>query len=275
MGELQAATVRWRDRLLVAALTLIGTICLTYPSAAQWFTSVELADQAERISQNAPVEPARSAMLDAAHDYNTHLAGADPAPGAYERYESLLDTGEHTAMGRLTIPKNNTDLPIFHGTSAHVLNQGVGHLYGSHLPVGGDSTRTVLTAHTGLAERELFTHLNQLAPGDTFDIEVAGTSIRYQVTTIETVTPEQADVLKPETGRDLASLVTCTPIGLNTHRLVVTGERIPLDTPPHPDKHIEVPGFPWWAVWGGGGVAAAVTYLAWPLARSRFLQRHA
>ena len=117
-------------------------------------------------------------------------------------------------------------LPIYHGTSDEVLENGVGHLQGSSLPIGGENTRSVLTGHRGLPNSKLFTRLDELEEGDLFFLDVCGEKLAYRVNEIQVIKPEEADSLGIQAGKDLVSLVTCTPYGINTHRLVVTGERI-------------------------------------------------
>ena len=128
-------------------------------------------------------------------------------------------------MGSIEIPSININLPIYHGTSDEVLSAGVGHLNESSLPVGGINTRSVLTGHRGLPNSKLFTRLDELEIGDLFFIRVLNETLAYKVSDIEVIEPEDVSGLEIEAGKDLVSLITCTPYGLNTHRLVVTGER--------------------------------------------------
>ena len=132
-------------------------------------------------------------------------------------------------MGYVEIPKISVNLPIYHGTTAQVLEQGIGHLQNTSLPVGGESTHSVLTGHTGLAGKRLFTDLSQLEEGNLFYLHVLGETLAYQVEAIYIVEPDQTEHLVVETGRDLVTLVTCHPYGINTHRLLVQGTRIPYE----------------------------------------------
>ena len=143
-----------------------------------------------------------------------------------EDYEQQLDPDGSGVMGYLEIPEISVFLPICHGTDDAVLAKGVGHLEGSSLPIGGKGTHTVLTGHRGLPSATLFSDLDQLQEQDHFRILVLGETLEYAVTEIQTVLPEETGKLRIEAGRDLATLVTCTPYGVNTHRLLVTGERI-------------------------------------------------
>ena len=145
---------------------------------------------------------------------------------AAENYDSQLDIAGNGIMGYVKIPKIQVNLPIYHGTDAEVLDRGVGHLLGSSLPVGGENTHTILSVHSGMASQKMFTDLEQLVPGDVFYLNVLGETLAYQVTEINTVLPYETDLLGIVPGEDLCTLVTCTPYGINTHRLLVRGSRI-------------------------------------------------
>lgn len=148
---------------------------------------------------------------------------------AAEDYERQLDIAGNGIMGYVEIPKIQVNLPIYHGTDAEVLDRGVGHLLGSSLPVGGENTHTILSGHSGMASQKMFTDLEQLLPGDVFYLNVLGETLAYQVTEINTVLPYETDLLGIVSGEDLCTLVTCTPYGVNTHRLLVRGSRIPYE----------------------------------------------
>ena len=148
---------------------------------------------------------------------------------AAENYDSQLDIAGNGIMGYVEIPKIQVNLPIYHGTDAEVLDRGVGHLLGSSLPVGGENTHTILSGHSGMASQKMFTDLEQLAQGDVFYLNVLGETLAYQVTEINTVLPYETDLLGIVPGEDLCTLVTCTPYGVNTHRLLVRGSRIPYE----------------------------------------------
>ncbi|MFR0568623.1 class C sortase [Bifidobacterium apri] len=141
-----------------------------------------------------------------------------------KEYLSLLNVG-HGVIGSIQIPKISVNLPIYHGTSDAVLDDGVGHLYGTSLPVGGAGTHSVLTAHRGLSNKTLFTRLDELQVGDPFYIKVMNETLGYRVISITTIEPTQIKGLTIRTGEDLVTLMTCTPYGINTHRLLVTGKR--------------------------------------------------
>lgn len=142
-----------------------------------------------------------------------------------ESYESLLNQGTGV-MGSIEIPKIGVDLPIYHGTDDDVLSNGIGHLEGTSLPVGGSSTHCVLTGHRGLPNSKLFTRLDEIEENDLFYLNIFGETLAYKVNQIEVIEPDEVDKLHIQEGKDLVSLITCTPYGLNTHRLVVTGERV-------------------------------------------------
>lgn len=141
-------------------------------------------------------------------------------------YESQLNLAGTGMMGNLEIPKIKLKLPIYHGTSDDVLANGIGHMKETSLPVGGTDCHAVLTGHCGLPNAELFTRLDELEQGDRFYVRVCGKVLGYEVCRVLVVEPDDASIIEAEAGKDLISLVTCTPYGVNTHRLVVTGERI-------------------------------------------------
>lgn len=148
---------------------------------------------------------------------------------AAEDYDDQLDIAGNGIMGYVEIPKIQVNLPIYHGTDAEVLDRGVGHVLGSSLPVGGENTHTILSGHSGMASQKMFTDLEQLTQGDVFYLNVLNETLAYQVTEINIVLPYETDLLGIVSGEDLCTLVTCTPYGINTHRLLVRGSRIPCE----------------------------------------------
>ena len=142
-------------------------------------------------------------------------------------YENMLDISEGGIMASIEIPKIDVNLPIYHGTKEEQLSNGVGHLENSSLPVGGKGTHCLLTGHRGLPSSKLFTRLDELEKKDLFYIQVCGKTLAYQIRNIEVVEPEALEQVYIEPDKDKVSLITCTPYGINTHRLVVTGERVP------------------------------------------------
>ncbi len=146
-----------------------------------------------------------------------------------KRYESLLNIDGSGMMGYIRIPKINIEIPIYHGLSEEVLQAGAGHMQGTSLPVGGKSTHSVLAAHRGIPTKTLFTNIDKVKTGDIFYIKVLNETLAYQVDQIQTVLPEETDSLAIEPGEDYITLVTCTPYGVNTHRLLVRGTRVPYE----------------------------------------------
>lgn len=145
-----------------------------------------------------------------------------------ESYNSLLNQS-NGIMGSIEIPKIDVDLPIYHGTSDEVLQVGIGHIQGTSLPIGGENSHCVLSGHRGLPGSKLFTRLDEMKEGDLFFIQVLGETLAYKVYNIQVIEPDDVSVMEIQAGRDDCSLITCTPYGLNTHRLVVTGERVPYE----------------------------------------------
>ena len=143
-----------------------------------------------------------------------------------EKYEKLLNVDENGIMGYIQIPSINLSLPIYHGTDDYVLQSGIGHLDWTSLPIGGEGTHCVLSGHRGLPSAKLFTNLDKLVIGDTFMIRVLNEVLTYEVDQILIVDPNDTDELKIVPGKDYCTLVTCTPYGINTHRLLVRGHRI-------------------------------------------------
>ena len=167
-----------------------------------------------------------------AEEYNKTLVTIPDKPftkdaliKAAESYDNLLTVREDGIMGYVEIPAIGVDLPIYHGTEESTLDRGVGHLLGSSLPVGGTATHCVLTGHSGLAGQKMFSDLNLMKEGDIFFLRVLGQKLAYKVVEIYTVLPEDTGKLTIDAGRDLCTLVTCTPYGVNSHRLLLRGER--------------------------------------------------
>ena len=170
--------------------------------------------------------------------YNQTLIPRTGSDGSYTQealqsasgeYNSMLNLAGDGIMGYIEIPKINVHLPIYHGTGASSLSKGVGHLLGSSLPVGGESTHSILSGHSGMASQTMFTDLEQLGIGDVFYLYVLGDVLAYQVMEINTVLPSDTSLLGIWEGEDCCTLVTCTPYGVNTHRLLITGSRIPYE----------------------------------------------
>ncbi|MCD7863215.1 MAG: class C sortase [Lachnospiraceae bacterium] len=213
---------------------MVGIGILLYPSVSNWWngkvTSRAIATY-EAALENLG-ESDYSAYLEAAQEYNKMLAalGSASAIASPELvdadYWELLDASATGVMGYITIEKINVQLPIYHGTDEAVLQVGAGHLEGSSLPVGGESTHCVISAHRGLPSVKLFTDLDQIEVGDTFTITVLDQVLTYEVDQIAIVEPDEIENLYIEDGKDYCTLMTCTPYGINSHRLLVRGVRI-------------------------------------------------
>lgn len=178
------------------------------------------------------------AAREAAARYNESITPGTTMTDAYsqeallaasQNYEELLNIAGDGIMAYVQIPKINVQLPVYHGTNNASLDRGIGHLLGSSLPVGGESTHSILTAHSGMASQKMFSDLPQLEVGDVFYLKVLGETLAYQVDQINTVLPHDTTYLGIEQGEDICTLVTCTPFGVNTHRLLVRGSRIPYE----------------------------------------------
>lgn len=269
--------------LALQAVAMVGIGTLLYPSAADWFSTLahnaQISGYVEQV-RAAPAADVEAAWV-AAESYNARLPHGtlrDPFTGdedertaAYSAYEQLLTVGTTTLMGELTYERLGIALPIAHGTADDTLASGAGHLYGSSLPIGGPSTHSVLTAHSGLPHTSLFTPLTDARIGDTFEVTVLGRTHRYQVDSITTVTADDTESLSIVDGEDHITLITCTPIGINSHRLLVRGTRI---ADPADDDASGVlagdglsAGFPWWALGFVAGSAAVAGLLFLPARR--------
>ncbi len=232
----------WTTAFLVLLL-LAGVSLLLYPSLSDYWNSMHqtraIASYAETVSQLDTAQ--YDEMWKAAQDYNRSLAQRETAFALTDEqkaaYESLLDVSGLGVMGYIEIPEIDCSLPIYHGTEESVLQVAVGHLEWSNLPVGGEGTHCVLSGHRGLPSAKLFTNLDKLAVGDTFLLRVLDEVLTYEVDQILIVEPEQVDVLGIVPGEDYCTLVTCTPYGINTHRLLVRGHRVE-NTPEAARMHV-------------------------------------
>lgn len=172
---------------------------------------------------------------DTSKEENKSLSGEVVRPDHY--YESILNVSGNGMMGYIEIPAIHVSLPIYHYASEEILGKGIGHLYGSSLPVGGKGTHAVLTGHCGLMDARLFTDLENLKEGDSFSIHVLDKDLRYQVDQIKTVLPNVTEDLSIDKNEDFVTLMTCTPYGINSHRLLVRGKRMPDNVPVEKKEH--------------------------------------
>ena len=221
---------------ILAVLLFLGAAGVTvYPLVSNYvndkYQSVVLTDYAKDLEavDDFEIEAAKAA----AEAYNASLSplryNREAVEEASVDYDSLLNLSGSGIMGCVEIPQINVNLPIYHGTGETVLEQGVGHLVGSSLPIGGEGCHSVLTGHSGVAGKRLFSDIDQLKPGDVFYLHVLNETLAYQVVEINKVLPYETDLLAPMLGEDLCTLITCYPYGVNTHRLLVRGSRIPYE----------------------------------------------
>lgn len=218
--------------IALVAIFFVGLCVLLYPTISDFWNEKRQSKAVmnyDSLIENLTPEDFQ-AYFDKADDYNRKLRKISfPFVGYSElddQYYSTLDVNGDGMMGYITIEKIKVQLPIYHGTSDKVLNSAVGHMEGSSLPVGGVNTHSVLSAHRGLPSAKLFTNLDKVEVGDIFTITILNQTITYQVDQVLVVLPNQIDDLYVEKGQDYCTLVTCTPYGINTHRMLVRGTRI-------------------------------------------------
>ena len=231
-----------RERFLTwlpLVLVLVGVAVLLYPVMATQHNNDEQQRLAKMytatVNSAGPDTVAKERA--SAETYNNNLESAPildpwlesqrPDTPQYQAYLHEMDIDP--VMARIVIPSIHVSLPVYHGTDSRTLTEGIGHLFGTSLPIGGPSTHAVLTGHTGLSTATMFDNLNQLKKGDVFYVSSLGQTLKYEVNDITVVKPEETDSLRKVPGRDLVTLITCTPYGVNSHRLLVTGERVPMD----------------------------------------------
>lgn len=270
-----------RGTVLPVLLILIGLAVLLYPVVAtQWnnYQQTKVAeDYREIMEDTAEKDPDSMAKaLETAREYNREGRGG-PILDAWssrdaegnEEYQAYLEQlSGLPAMAQIVIPSIKVNLPVLHGTSDETLSKAVGHLFGTSLPVGGPDTHAVMTGHTGLSNATLFDNLTDVKEGDAIYLAVFGEKLKYEVHDIEVVLPEETDSLKVQEGKDLLTLITCTPYGINTHRLLVHAHRVPMDPD---DSALDNAGPPiqWW-MWAILAVAVLVILLLiWWLRRQK------
>lgn len=218
--------------IILILVFLAGLSLLLYPTLSDYWNSFHqsraIANYAEATAEIDDEQYEQ--MLQEAQAYNKALLTKTNrwilSEEEVEEYNQILDISGTGIIGYVDIPKINCSLPVYHGTEERVLQIAVGHIEGSSFPVGGESTHTVLSGHRGLPSAKLFTDLDQLVEGDTFLLQILDETLTYQVDQIRIVEPDQLEDLEIEIGQDLCTLVTCTPYGINTHRLLVRGHRI-------------------------------------------------
>lgn len=210
----------------------VGLSVLLYPAVSSYWNSItqsKVVEDYDAMLESLTPED-YSGLFEAAHAYNASLAALDFPLNDYgilsQEYSEALNAAGDGVMGYIDIDKLQLKIPIYHGTDESVLSHGVGHVEGSSLPVGGEGTHCVLSAHRGLPSATLFTHLDRLELGDTFRLTVLDQALTYEVDQITTVLPSDGSDLLITDGEDYCTLLTCTPYGINTHRLLVRGHRV-------------------------------------------------
>ena len=217
--------------ILLVLMLFIGVCGLLYPSVSQYWNSKTQTRAVENYREilNSLQQEDYDAFFEEAENYNAKLNELNFPLTDYHRlkgYNDILDLSGTGIMGYVSIPKLGVELPLYHGISAEVLNVACGHLEGTSLPVGGENTHCVLSAHRGLPHAKLFTELDKMELGDTFTITVLNKTVTYQVDQIKVVLPNETSDVQIVPGEDLCTLLTCTPYGINSHRLLVRGTRI-------------------------------------------------
>ena len=220
-----------KSTIILILVFFVGLSVMLYPTLSDYVNQLHqsraVATYAEDVDNLTDAD--YSAYFEAADAFNAQIA-ADPDAlfhaDRFTSYNATLDVTGTGIMGYITIEKIGVELPIYHGTSDGVLQVAAGHLEGTSLPVGGKSTHAVISAHRGLPSAKLFTNLDELEAGDTFTITVLDRVLTYEVDRISIVLPTETDLLQPVEGQDYVTLMTCTPYGINTHRLLVRGHRV-------------------------------------------------
>ena len=262
------------NSVLAIVLVILGILVMLYPVASTLWNNhlaTKAAQDYAKLEKNIPQE-VKNTQWEKAHDYNTNrttgpildpwLARFDKNNPDYQEYLDQLDA--NSAMARLIFPEVQVDLPVYHGTDSETLQRGLGHLFGSDLPVGGKGTHSVITGHTGLSNSTMFDHLNKAKEGDAFFVQVSGEKLKYVVDQIKVVLPTETQDLSPVPDKDYITLITCTPYGINTHRLLVRGHRVPLDPADNEvfDKNNGA-GWQWWMYLLVAAAAGVLAVLLW------------
>lgn len=256
--------IRFLALSIAVLVFLAGVVTMLYPVVASSLNDWEQTRAAKNYSADRDILPLASqqASLEAAIEYNNRVGDLplydawngpeNPVSPEYNEYLTQLSDGN--AMGQLVIPTIDVNLPMYHGTDEETLEKGIGHLYGTSLPVGGQSTHSVLTGHTGIVSATILNRLDEVELGESIYIRTVGQDLKYEVSDIRVVLPEETDSLRIVEGEDLLTVITCTPYGINSHRLLVTGHRVPMD--PNEAAVFEEAGskFDWWMLVVAGAV---------------------
>ncbi|WP_454085353.1 class C sortase [Georgenia sp. Marseille-Q6866] len=258
------STLSRPTRLVIALMVWGGAMVMLYAPMATWFMQLEQDRANDELAgtMRTLVPAERTRVLERAREYNDALLYG---VGLEEHgYRSILTVGDTDVMARLRIPSIALDQPIRHGMSEEVLSRALGHVEGTSLPVGGPSTNAVIGGHRGLATATAFTHLNDVTVGDEVIVEVAGEVLTYEAVSYEVLPPGDAEHQPVQQGRDLLTLITCTPLGMNTERIVVVAERVGTAPGAVAGEPSQALGFPWWAVAAGGVTVGGIAFVARP-----------
>lgn len=227
-----------KKRISTRFLYIVGVLLCAFPLLSSIYTGVEQNNMLSTYKSEVTATDTQTIeeQVELTHEYNEALFQiSNSSVGdmstdilSDESYNSILDITGKGIIGTIEIPKIDVNLPIYHGTDDDVLSNGIGHIQTSSFPVGGINTRTVVSGHRGLPNAKLFTRLDELVKNDLFYFKVGGETLAYKIYKIEVVKKDEApDVIGIEEGKDLATMITCTPYGINTHRLIITGKRVP------------------------------------------------
>lgn len=278
----QYGKVKKNSLMLPAIVVILGLLVMMYPVVSTaWnnYGASKAAKEYAQLDKDTPQE-VKNTQWDKAHEYNEQRTSGpildpwlnDISPDNPEYAEYLDQLSQNDAMARFIFPKIGVDLPVYHGTSDDVLQRGLGHLYGSDLPIGGRGTHSVITGHTGLSNATMFDNLSKAEEGDAFYVQVSGHKLKYEIDQIKVVLPDQTEDLRPDESGDYITLITCTPYGVNTHRLLVRGHQVPLepvDEGVFDQNHSG--GWQWWMYALMAAVLAIGAGFAWWARRQRKL----
>lgn len=269
-----------KNRLLSLLLLIASVLILLYPVMSTVWNDYQNSQIARIYEEEVGSVESPDALADIwrrAEDYNSyldvsghHYRPEDPADPVYQDYlTQLLPSERSTVLGRISIPDIGVELPIYHGTRDNVLYRGAGHMYGSDLPIGGDGNTAVITAHTGMVNASMFDNLYKLKEGEAVYISVLGETLRYRMTGSEVVKPEDFDAVTYEEGVDKLVLITCTPYGINSDRLLVTAVRdhAPLGAEEEPGGWR--PQLSWWMKLDLAIIALIIAIALWATWRNR------
>ncbi|ALF57243.1 fimbrial associated sortase [Corynebacterium pseudotuberculosis] len=258
--------------MISLVLVIVGVITLLYPVAAAYMHNASHAREAQKYIdvQKGVSDADRERWIAQAQSYNERLARIpilDPwlsrvskDSGLYREYMAQLNAPgtDDAVMSVVSIPSITTTLPVFHGTDDEALDKGLGHIYGSSLPVGGENTHAVITGHSGLAEATMFDNLEKVQVGDMVYVDTVGKVLTYKVTDTEVVLPSEIESLRAQKGKDLLTLITCTPYAINTHRLLVHAERVETSEENLPQSAVRWEGWMAWRILAALAIVAVV-----------------